>query len=257
MSLIRRHLLRTLLALSLCLLTSSLAPAPALAAEVRLAVAANFTDTARQLGTAFTRRTGHQVSYSFGASGQLATQIQQGAPFDIFLSADVERPLWLEQQGLTVDGSRHVYARGRLVLWSADATRRDLSLAGLKAARFSHLAIADPKSAPYGLAAEEMLQKHGLLTPLSPKIVKGGNISQTYGFIKTGAAELGFVALSQVYGQKTGRYWLIPAADHSPIEQQVVWLKRSEKNPAALAFMHFLKSPEARKIIRNQGYEVD
>lgn len=246
----RRVLLNLLFAL--CLMW----PAFAQAAEVRVAVAANFTETAKTLGTAFERQTGHRVIHSFGSSGQLATQIQQGAPFDVFLSADAERPVWLEQQGLTVIGSRFVYAYGRLVLWSADKTRRDVSLSGLRGGRFTHLAIADPLTAPYGVAAEEVLKKHGLFAQISPKIVKGGNIAQTYGFVKTRAADMGFVALSQVRNRNEGVYWLVPQSDHTPIDQQAVWLKRSENNPAARAYIGFLKSPEARKIIRNHGYEV-
>ncbi|MFT4089806.1 MAG: molybdate ABC transporter substrate-binding protein [Asticcacaulis sp.] len=247
----RRVLLNLLLAL--CLIW----PAQGQAAEIRVAVAANFTETAKTLGIAFERQTGHRVTHSFGSSGQLATQIQQGAPFDVFLSADAERPLWLEQQNLTVTGSRFVYAYGRLVLWSGDKSRTDVNLRGLRAGRFNHLAIADPLTAPYGVAAEEVLKKHDLFAQITPKIVKGGNIAQTYGFVKTRAADMGFVALSQVKGRSEGIYWLVPKSDHSPIDQQAVWLKRSENNVAARAYMAFLKSPEARKIIRAQGYEVD
>lgn len=229
-------------------------PALARAEEVRVAVAANFTDTAKLIATAFEKKTGHTVTQSFGASGQFYAQIKNGAPFDVFLSADAERPLRLEAEGLTVKGTRIVYAYGKLVLWSADR-RVDAKGAVLSKGAFDKLAIADPAAAPYGVAAVETLTRLGLYDRLQSKIVKGGNISQTYTFVATGAAELGFVALSQVQG-KGGSSWRVPAHLYTPIDQQAVLLNTGASNPAARAYVAFLRSPEAVKVIRSHGYEV-
>ncbi|MFT3996706.1 MAG: molybdate ABC transporter substrate-binding protein [Asticcacaulis sp.] len=246
MQTLRRSLLFALILLA--------GPVMAQAAEVKVAVAANFTETAKLLATAFEKKTGHKVTQSFGASGQFYAQITNGAPFEVFLSADAERPVKLDSDGLTVAGTRFVYAYGKLVLWSADK-RVDTKGAVLSKGNFDKLAIADPAAAPYGVAAIETLTKLGLYERLQPKIVKGGNIAQTYTFVATGAAELGFVALSQVQS-KSGSSWLVPANLYSPIDQQAVLLKTGANNPAARAYMAFLRSPEAVKIIRSHGYEV-
>ena len=246
--------LRLLAALTLAV--TSLA-GQAMAAEVKVAAAANFTEPAKEIAARFKARTGHDASLSFGASGQFYTQIANGAPFEVFLSADRERPEKAEAEGLGVAGSRFTYAVGRLVLFSKTPGLVDGKGAVLKSGRFQKLAIADPKTAPYGVAAVETLKKLGLYDALSPKLVQGTSITQAYQFIDTGAAELGFVALSQVVALKGGSRWVVPAADHTPIDQQAVLLKTGAANPAATAFMAFLKGAEAKAIIKTYGYEVN
>ena len=226
------------------------------AAETRVAVAANFAEPAREIAARFEATTGHKAVLSFGSSGQFFAQIANGAPFDVFLSADAERPIKAEADGLSVRGSRFTYATGRLVLWSRTPGLVDGGGAILARGGFDMLAIADPKTAPYGLAAVETLRKLGLSERLSPRLVTGTSITQAYQFTDTGAAELGFVALSQVVGHKRGSRWIVPATHHSPIDQQAVLLKRGADNAAAKAVMVFLKGPEARAIIRRYGYEV-
>jgi molybdate transport system substrate-binding protein len=236
------------------LLLASLAT-PALAAETRVAVAANFTEPAKEIAAAFTAATGHTASLSFGASGQFYAQIAHGAPYDILLSADAERPQKAEQDGLGAPHTRFTYAIGRLVLYSRTPGLADGGEA-LKAGRFAKLAIADPSTAPYGVAAVQALQKLGIYAAAKPKIVTGASITQAYQFVATGAADLGLVALSQVIDQTGGSRWLVPAADHAPIEQQAILLVGGQANPAAKAFLAFLKSPRAIAIIRRYGYEV-
>ena len=233
------------------------APVAAFAAEVKVAVAANFMEPAKAIAARFKARTGHDAVLSFGASGQFYTQIANGAPFEVFLSADAERPQKAEAEGLAVPGTRFTYAVGRLVLYSKTPGLVDGKGAVLKQpARFQKLAVADPKTAPYGLAAMETMKTLGVDAALAPKLVQGTSISQAYQFVETGAAEAGFVALSQVVAVKGGSRWLVPAADHSPIDQQAVLLKTSAANPAARAFLAFLKGPEAKAVIRKYGYEV-
>jgi molybdate transport system substrate-binding protein len=248
---------RTVLAgLSVSLALTAACAGPTEAAETRVAVAANFAEPAREIAARFAAATGHKAVLSFGASGQFFAQIANGAPFDIFLSADAERPIRAEADGLSVRGSRFTYATGRLVLWSRAPGLVDGGGAILARGGFAKLAIADPKTAPYGLAAVETLRKLGLSERLSPRLVTGTSITQAYQFTDTGAAELGFVALSQVVGHNRGSRWIVPASHHSPIDQQAVLLKRAADNAAARAFMVFLKGPEARAIIRRYGYEV-
>lgn len=229
---------------------------PALAAEVKVAVAANFAEPAREIAARFKARTGHDAVLSVGSSGQFYAQIANGAPFGVFLSADRERPEKAEAEGLGVPGSRFTYAVGRLVLYSKTPRLVDGRGAVLKTGRFSKIAIADPKTAPYGVAAVETMRKLGVHDALSPKLVQGTSITQAYQFIDTGAAELGFVALSQVVAVKGGSRWTVPAANHTPIDQQAVLLKTAAGDPAARAFMSFLRSAEVRAIIRKYGYEV-
>lgn len=248
---------RTVLAgLSVSLALAAACAGPTEAAETRVAVAANFAEPAREIAARFEAATGHKAVLSFGASGQFFAQITNGAPFDIFLSADAERPIRAEADGLSVRGSRFTYATGRLVLWSRAPGLVDGGGAILARGGFAKLAIADPKTAPYGLAAVETLRRLGLSERLSPRLVTGTSITQAYQFTDTGAAELGFVALSQVVGHNRGSRWIVPASHHSPIDQQAVLLKRAADNAAARAFMVFLKGPEARAIIRRYGYEV-
>jgi molybdate transport system substrate-binding protein len=229
---------------------------PALAAEVKVAVAANFAEPAKQIAARFKARTGHAASLSFGASGQFYAQIANGAPYEVFLSADRERPGKAEAEGLGVPGSRFTYAIGRLVLYSKTPGLVDGRGAVLKSGRFDKLAIADPKTAPYGVAAVETLKSLGVYDSLRPKLVQGTSITQAYQFVDTGAAELGFVAGSQVAGVKGGSRWTVPAASHAAIDQQAVLLRAGANDPAAKAFMTFLKGPEARTIVRKYGYEV-
>jgi molybdate transport system substrate-binding protein len=174
----------------------------------------------------------------------------------VFLSADAERPKKAEDEGLAVKGTRYTYAFGRLVLYSKTPGLVDAKGAVLKSDRFAKLAIADPAAAPYGAAAIQTMRKLGVYDALAPRIVKGSSITQAYQYVATGNAELGFVALSQVIDEPGGSRWVVPAADHAPIEQQAVLLKTGEKNPAARAFVTFLKSPAAIAIIKRYGYEV-
>ena len=229
---------------------------PALAGETKVAVAANFTEAAKAIAAKFKARTGHDATLSFGSSGQFYTQIANGAPYEVFLSADVERPQKAEAEGLSVPGSRFTYATGRLVLYSRTPGLADGQGAVLKTGKFEKLAIADPKAAPYGQAAVETLTRLKLYDVLKPKIVQGASITQAFQYVQTGAAELGFVALSQVIGEPGGSRWVVPASDHAPIEQQAVLLKTGANSEAAKAFMAFLKSGEAKAIIRRYGYAV-
>jgi len=234
----------------------SLSTGVAWAAEAKVAVAANFTEPAKAIAARFEAATGHQVVLSFGSSGQFYTQIANGAPYDAFLSADSERPTKAEADGLAVPGTRFTYATGRLVLFSKTPGLVDPKGAVLAKGGFDKLAIADPKAAPYGQAAVEALTRLKLYDALKPKIVTGASITQAYQYVQTGAAELGFVALSQVIDEAGGSRWLVPAADHSAIDQQAVLLKTGADNAAAKAFLRFLKGKEARAIIKRYGYEV-
>ena len=228
---------------------------PAAAAEVSVAVAANFTKPAEELGAAFTAKTGDNVVFSFGATGGLYTQISQGAPFEVLLAADNKRPSLAVTEGLGVAGTVFTYAVGKLALYSPTLDLTD-GAAVLTAGNFQHIAIADPATAPYGAAAVEAIEKLGLSAALEPKKVTGENISQTLQFIESGNAELGFVALSQVAGKPAAQVWPVPAEDHGPILQDAVLLKAGEDNPAARAFLAFLRSEEARAIIEAYGYEM-
>lgn len=225
---------------------------PAFAESVNVAVAANFTAVAEELAGLFEADSGHEVELSFGATGGLYTQITQAAPFGVFLAADTARPQLAISEGHGVDGTFFVYAEGRLVLYGPG---RDLSdgEAALKA-DFSQIAIADPQAAPYGKAAVETLTAMGLYASVEPKVVWGENISQTLQFVETGNAELGFVAASQVLGKAD--QWLVPGELHAPIAQGAVLLKHGENNPAALAFLDFLKSDKAVAVIEAAGYSV-
>lgn len=241
-------------------LTAALALSAAAQAEVvQIAVAANFTAPARALAEIFARTTGHEAKLSFGATGAFYTQIKNGAPFDILLAADDERPIRLEKEGDTVPGSRFTYAIGQLVLWSAKPGFVDDQGAVLKGGNFNKIAIANPKLAPYGAAAVETMDKLGLAAALTPKLVTGESIGQTYNFIATGNAELGFVALAQVLDGgklKSGSMWVVSAKYHAPIIQDAVILKRAAANPAAKAWMALMRSPNAQDFIRSYGYEV-
>ncbi len=241
----------------LAALTLSLAlAATAQAAEVSVAVAANFTEPAKEIAAAFQKATGNTASLSFGPSGGFYAQISHGAPFEVFLSADDERPKKAEAEGFAVPGTRFTYAVGRLVLYSKTVGLVDDKGAVLASDRFQKLSIADPGAAPYGQAAIETLTRLGLYDRLRPRIVQGASIAQAYEFTATGAAELGFVAQSQVIKVAGGSRWLVPETLHAPIVQDAVLLKPGADDPAARAFLTFLKSPAAREIIRRYGYDV-
>lgn len=248
-----RPLLRLLPAL-----LAMLASASVLAEEVQVAVAANFTAPMKLIAADFEKDTGHKAVLSFGATGKFYAQITNGAPFDVFLAADDETPAKLEKEGAAVAGSGFTYATGRLVLWSAKPGMVDDKGAALLRGEFRHLAIAAPKLAPYGAAAIETMTKVGLLPNLEPKLVQGESIGQTFSMISSGNAELGFVALSQVYEDgriKSGSGWIVPTNLHSPIRQDAVLLTRAKSNPAAVQLVAYLKTEKAKSVIRSFGYE--
>ncbi len=240
------------LAAAVCALT--FAAMPALAHDVTVAVAANFTDPAKDIAATFEKKTGNHVVMSFGPTGGFFSQIEQGAPFEVFLSADSERPAKLEADGYGVKATRFVYAGGGLVLWSATPGQNVSNM--LAKGKYEHLSIADPAAAPYGVAAVETLKKLGLYDAAVPKIVKGSSIAQAFSFTDTGSAELGFIALSQIYKAPRGSLWIVPADDYTPIDQQAILLTPGTKDPAARAYLAFLKSPEATAIIHSYGYKV-
>ncbi|RTM12300.1 MAG: molybdate ABC transporter substrate-binding protein [Bradyrhizobiaceae bacterium] len=242
---------------SFTLVTSLLlAFSPAQAAQTNVAVAANFTDAAKEIAALFKQKTGHEAVLSFGASGQFYTQIAQGAPFQVFLSADDSRPRKLVEDGLAVADSRFTYAIGKLVLWSKSPgiVKGEETL---KAASFAKLSICNPAAAPYGLAAVETMKSLSLYDTLKPKLVEGATITQAYQFVETGNAEVGFVALSQLSGSDVGSRWVVPQTLYNPIRQDAVLLKSGAGNGAASAFITFLRGPEARAVIEKYGYVLD
>lgn len=226
---------------------------------VQVAVAANFTAPAKQIAADFEKDTGHQVALSFGATGKFYAQIKNGAPFEVLLAADDTTPAKLETEGAAVAGTRFTYGIGRLVLWSARPGHIDNNGEVLAKGEFRHLAIANPKLAPYGAAAVEALSALKLLDAVQAKFVQAENIAQSHQFIATGNAELGFVALSQVF--KDGRLgegsaWIVPAKLHQPIRQDAVLLGQGRGKPAAEAWLNFLRGDKAKAIIRGFGYEI-
>jgi molybdate transport system substrate-binding protein len=243
---------------SLALLGAAVFACALEAAEVHVAVAANFTAPLKDIAAEFERDTGHKLVASFGPTGGLYTQIRNGAPFDVLLAADEGTPAKLEREGGIVPGSRFTYAIGKLVLWSARAGVVDAEGAVLERNAFRHLAIANPKTAPYGRAATQVLARLGLAEATRSKLVEGTNVTQAYQFVASGNAELGFVALSQVYrdGSITaGSAWIVPAGLYEPIRQDAVILARGRDNPAARALADYLKGPKAATVIRAYGYE--
>lgn len=242
----------------LSLVFFSLAATPALAEQALVAVAANFIGPFREVAMEFEKTTGHSLQVASGSSGSFYTQIKNGAPFAVFFSADNERPKLLEEEGLGVKGSRFTYAIGRLVLWSPDPNMvkgEDT----LRSEKFKHLAIANPKTAPYGMAAMQTMQKLGVWETIQPRLVMGEGLGQTIGFIESGNAELGFLALSQVLDPKImgkGGRWDVPVDLHEPIQQDVVLLTKGKDNPAAKALMEFMEGPQAKAIIVRYGYEL-
>jgi len=226
------------------------------AQEALVAVAANFTGPAQQIAKLFEQKTGHDVALTFGATGNFYNQIAQGAPFDVFLAADTGRPQKAIDEGYALAGTHFTYAIGSLVLWSP-VPGRVTGLETLQNSDIEHIAYCHPKAAPYGQAALETLQNSGLYEILKPKLVEGQNISQAFQFVKTGNAQIGFVALSQVIHEQTGSRWDVPQHYYNPIRQDAVLLKKGENNQAARAFLAFLQSAEARQIITHYGYSLD
>lgn len=244
--------------LKFALLAFAFAAASAAAESAHLAVAANFASTAKVLAEQFARETGHRLELSSGSTGKFYAQIKNGAPFDVFLSADEATPLRLENEKLAVGGSRFTYAVGRLVLWSAQPGLVDDKGEVLRKGAFKRMAIANPKLAPYGAAAQEALEKLGLWDVLRAKLVQGENIAQTFQFVSSGNAELGLVALSQIREAgraSSGSFWLVPASLHAPLRQDAVLLVRAERNSAARGFLESLRAAPARDLIRSCGYE--
>lgn len=225
---------------------------------VSVAVAANFSAPMQKLAAAFEQSTGHKAKVSLGSTGRFYAQIKNGAPFQVFLAADDETPAKLEQEGLGVQGTRFTYAVGQLALWSAQTGLVDRQGQVLKTGAFPKIALADPKLAPYGQAAVEAMTQLGLLPSLQQRWVLGENIAQTYQFVATGNAPLGFVALSQVYAEgrfTQGSGWIVPADLYTPIRQGALLLNAGKDQPAAQALMRFLQSPTARAIIRAHAYK--
>lgn len=230
-----------------------LSGASAQAGTTNVAVAANFTEPAKEIAGLFKAKTGHEALLSFGASGQFYAQITQDAPFQVFLSADEKRPKDAVEAGLAVADSRFTYAIGKLVLWSKSL---DLAKGGdvLKANGFSKLSIANPTAAPYGVAAIEAMKALGTYEAIEPKIVQGATIAQAFQFVETGNAELGFVALSQLVNVTAGSRWMVPQELYKPIQQEAVLLKKGANDEASKAFIAFLRGPEARAVIEKYGY---
>ncbi len=229
------------------------------AAEVSVAVAANFTAPMQKIAQAFEQETGHKAILAFGATGNFYAQIRNGAPFQILLAADDETPVRIEKEGLGVAGSRFTYATGKLVLWSKQPGLVDDKGEILRSGKFQRIALANPKLAPYGAAAIETMAKLGVLQENQSKVVQGENIAQTYQFISTENAQLGFVALSQVFADgkiAQGSAWIVPSTLHSAIRQDAILLTKGNDNPAAMALMNFLRSNSAKAVIRSYGYEL-
>jgi molybdate transport system substrate-binding protein len=227
--------------------------------EVQVAVAANFTAPIQAIAKAFEADTGHTLVAAYGSTGQFYTQIKNGAPFQMFLAADDSTPAKLESEHETVPGSRFTYATGTLALWSAKPGYVDADGAVLKGNGYQHLSIANPKAAPYGLAATQVLDKLNLTDATRAKLVEGQSITQAFQFVSTGNAELGFVALSQIYKDgklASGSAWIVPATLHEPIRQDAVILTKGRDNPAAQALMDYLKGAKAAAIIQSFGYKI-
>jgi molybdate transport system substrate-binding protein len=244
-----RLLLNNLLAMATMLITGQ-----AMAAEIRIAVASNFSRAMMVAAGTFEADSGHKVKLAFGSTGKQYAQIKNGAPFDAYFAADSRRPEQLEKEGLTIPGSRFTYALGKLVLWSPTPSYVDTRGDILQQGAFRHLAIANPALAPYGGAAKEVLQTRGLWDQIEGRLVRGENINQAFQFVASGNAELGFVAWSQVKRpdhEVEGSFWAVPATLYTPIEQQAVLLKDSN---AGRAFMSFMRGEKAIRIIADHGY---
>jgi len=230
---------------------------PAVSAEeIEVAVAANFTGPMQEIAASFEKASGHKAKLIFGATGALYAEIKNGAPFDALLAADSETATRLVREGDAVADSQFTYAIGKLVLWSPKPGFVDDQGEILRNGRFEHLSISNPKLAPYGAASEETMKALGVYELLRPKIVEGQNVTQAYQFVASGAAELGFVALSQVFrnGQIQGSAWIVPPKLYSPIRQDAVLLNKGKSKVAGAELMKFLRGETARAIIRSYGY---
>ena len=228
------------------------------AAEVKVAVAANFAQTLKEISTVFEQDTGHKLAITQGSTGKLYAQISQGAPFEVLLSADDETPEKLITEGKAITGTRFTYAIGRLALWSPKPDLVDEGGQVLKTDKFRFLAIANARVAPYGRAAVQVMQKLGVLTSIEPRVVQGESITQTFQFVSTGNAQLGFVALSQITENgklKSGSAWIVPENMHEQLRQDAVLLNPGKDSAAASALLNFLKSDKAKKIIASHGYQ--
>ncbi len=246
--------------ISLVIIASLLSSFTAHAAEVKVAVAANFAQPMKEIAAEFEKDTGHKLNLTQGATGKFYAQISNGAPFEVFLSADDETPGRLVKEGKAVAGSQFTYAIGRLALWSPDVNFVDQGGDVLKTDKFKFIAIANAKVAPYGRAAVQTMQKLGVLTKIEPRVVQGESISQTFQFVTSGNAQLGFVALSQVWENgklKTGSAWVVPEAMHEQLRQDVVLLNAGKDSQAAAALVDYLKSDKARKFIERYGYKLN
>ncbi|MFM7227673.1 MAG: molybdate ABC transporter substrate-binding protein [Betaproteobacteria bacterium] len=229
------------------------------AAEVKVAVAGNFAQPMKDIAAEFEKDTGHKINLTQGATGKFYAQITNGAPFEVFLSADDETPTKLVKEGKAVAGTQFTYAIGRLVLWSPDEKLVDQGGGVLKTDKFKFLSIANAKVAPYGRAAVQTMQKLGVLTAIEPRVVQGESITQTHQFVTTGNAQLGFVALSQVWDGgkiKSGSAWIVPEDMHEQLKQDFVLLNPGKDSKAALALVEYLKSDKAKKIIDRYGYKL-
>ena len=251
MALVSRRIAAQALAILLCV------PVQSTADEIRVATASNFRDAMSALASKFEQESGHSVVPIFGSTGKHFAQIINGAPFDAFFAADARRPEQLDQDGAAIPGSRFTYAMGKLVLWSPEANYVDANGVVLERGAFHYLAIANPELAPYGTAARDVLESLGLWESLSQRLVLGENIGQAFLYVQSGNADLGFIAWSQLVGNNTtpiqGSVWQVPENLYRPIEQQAVLLNDRE---AARAFMSFIRSPEAARIIRKHGYTL-
>ena len=235
-------------------MVSLVTAAPAVADEIQVAVASNFTDPIKEIARRFEQQSGHKISLAFGSTGKHYAQIKHGAPFEAFFAADAKRPKLLEEEGIAQPGSRFTYALGKVVLWSPKVDTVDAAGKVLEQGDFRYLALANPKLAPYGKAAQEVLENRGLWPALQGRLVHGENIGQTFQFVMSRNADLGFVAFSQIKRPgrpTTGSKWEIPQALYSPIEQQAVLLK---DNTPSRDFLTFVRSEKALKIIRDYGY---
>ena len=242
----------------LCAYVIFVVAANAQAAEIKVAVASNFANTLKEIAVEFQRDTGHQLAITPGATGKFYAQISNGAPFDVFLSADDETPRKLAQEGKAIAASQFTYATGRLALWSPSPDLVDKNADILKTDKFKYIAIANAKVAPYGQAAVQTMQKLGVLSKIEPRVVQGESIAQTFQFVSTGNAQLGFVALSQIFENgkiKTGSAWIVPEEMHEQLKQDAVVLQSCKNTSACQALMDYLKSEKIKKMMSSYGYK--
>ena len=227
--------------------------------EVPVAVAANFTAPMQQIAIEFHKDTGHTAQLSFGSTGKFYAQISSGAPFEVLLAADSATPARLVSEGNAVAASQFTYAIGKLVLWSPKPGLVDQKGSVLTSATVAHIAYCNPKLAPYGAAAVEAMKSLGVLDTVQPKLVQGESIAQAFQFVASGNADVGFVALSQVFKDgkiSEGSSWVVPSNLYSPIRQDAVILAKGRDRPAAKALIDYLKSDKSKAIIHSFGYEL-